>query len=276
MKNFLIIVLIIGIVGGTGYAVYYQVDQFNKEHNSEIAKENTTTNSESEEKKEELDVNSEEVTSLMKKVNIVNDVFAAGPKFQGYFYLKDKYTKNEIDNKIKLLIGLNSMNLKNRFERANDYEMGKAKLTASEVKEAIQSVFGKDISYQDVSYEQGDDVMFCATGLPTFNSQDNSYVIKEDGCGGVLFPIYQTKLIRATKYKDRIEIEEKALYVTSSPEDENNVTSNIYKPRKTELIAEKVTDDSQDNQFFDKTDTYKYTFQLKDGNYYFESVELVK
>lgn len=273
MKNFLLVLLMIIIVAGTGCAIYYQVDRFNKKTEVDTKTSEEQKEEKTEEKAEKLDVNSEQVTSLMKKVDVVNDFYSTGEQMQGYFYIKDKYTKNEIDDTIKLLIGLNSIDLKNRFERTNEYELGTVKLTALEVRNSIENVFGKDITYNDV--KEKITMPFCAVGAVTFNSEDNSYLITEPGCGGTLNPYYSTKIISATKYENRIEIEEKAIYITANTENENNITTNIYKANKTDLIAENITTSDYD-QYFDKTDSYKYTFKLEDENYYFESVEKIK
>lgn len=271
MKNFLLILLIIIIIGGTGCAVYYQIDSFNKKN--EEAKSNNQQE-EKQEKVKELDVNSEQVTNLMKNLNVVNDYLSTGEQLQGYLYLKDQYDKNEIVDNIKLLIGLNSLDLKNRFQKGNTDELGTVTLTSEEVRSTIKNIFGPTVIYNDVTKMDA-----CAVGSIAFNTQSNSYFIIEPSCGGVLNPFYKTKVISAKKYSDRIELEEKAIFIKPNGEDSNNITYNIYKPNKTDVIAEIVNlaNDSEDeySQYFDKTNTYKYTFKLENNNYYFESVEKI-
>ena len=83
----------------------------------------------------------------------------------------------------------------------------------------------------------------------------------------------------AAKYDDRIEIKEKAIYVVPNLQDMNNMTSNIYKANKLELISENTNVDNGSEEeyekYFEKTDTYKYIFKLENENYYFESVEKI-
>ena len=59
----------------------------------------------------------------------------------------------------------------------------------------------------------------------------------------------------------------------------NNMTSNIYKANKLELISENTNVDNGSEEeykkYFEKTDTYKYIFKLENENYYFESVEKI-
>lgn len=68
MKNFLIVLLIILIIGGTGYAIYYQVDAFNKKQESANSSEvNQTPNQVS------IDINSNEAKSILNLLDITNN-----------------------------------------------------------------------------------------------------------------------------------------------------------------------------------------------------------
>lgn len=68
MKNFLIIILIILIIGGTGYAVYHQVDEFNKKQ--ELESSSTTTKSSNQ---VSIDMNSTEAKDILNLLDIVNN-----------------------------------------------------------------------------------------------------------------------------------------------------------------------------------------------------------
>ena len=116
------------IVIVTGCGVYYQIDRFNKKDETKEVKPKT------EEKVEELDVDSEEVTKIMQNMNLVNDIskILAGDYEVGYFYLKDSYKETEIDNAIKLIIALNNTDL-SQLSTEND----EITLNADEVKTKI-------------------------------------------------------------------------------------------------------------------------------------------
>jgi hypothetical protein len=263
MKNFLIIVLMVVIVIVTGCGVYYQIDRFNKKDETKEVKPKT------EEKVEELDVDSEEVTKIMRNMNLVNDIskILAGDYEVGYFYLKDSYKETEIDNAIKLIIALNNTDL-SQLSTEND----EITLNADEVKTTIKKIFGPNFTYTDVERLEG-------CNLITFDSQNNNYNIKKLKCNKNDTSTYKTKIMHAKKYNDRIEIEEKAIYINSQLLDDGNTVYNIYKQNKKDMIAEgvKLNIDSKEEyeKYFENTDTYKYIFKIEDGNYYFESVEKI-
>ena len=151
MKNFLIIVLIIGIVGGTGYAVYYQVDQFNKEHNSEIAKENTTTNRESEEKNEELDVNSEEVKELLNILDINPSEQQENVYLQGIFTnLEGENTIHQLDNETKQQMILFSAMKNNLIKEVSETENPFCLNGCKAVLVSDANKFAKDLGINDL------------------------------------------------------------------------------------------------------------------------------
>ena len=53
-------------------------------------------------------------------------------------------------------------------------------------------------------------------------------------------------------YDDRIEIKEKAIYVVPNLQDMNNMTSNIYKANKLELISENTNVDNGSEEEYKK------------------------
>ena len=268
MKKFLLVILMIIIIVLTGCSIYYQIDRFNK-------KEKTSVKGNIEkpkEKVERLNTDSEEVTKLMNSINSVNkNISINGEDKMGYFYLKDSYKQNEIDDSIKLLLGLNTFDLNQLYQVDN-----KAILSAEEVKTSIKNIFGPNVTYNDVIKL---DTCNEKIAITTFDSTSNNYTVLAPACGGTLLPYYKTKIMSAAKYDDRIEIKEKAIYVVPNLQDMNNMTSNIYKANKLELISENTNVDNGSEEeyekYFEKTDTYKYIFKLENENYYFESVEKI-
>ncbi len=268
MKKILLVILMIIIIALTGCSIYYQIDRFNKKEKTSV-KENIEK---PKEKVERLNTDSEEVTKLMNSINSVNkNISINGEDKMGYFYLKDSYKQNEIDDSIKLLLGLNTFDLNQLYQADN-----KAILSAEEVKTSIKNIFGPNVTYNDVIKL---DTCNEKIGITTFDSTSNNYTVLAPACGGTLLPYYKTKIMSATKYDDRIEIKEKAIYVVPNLQDMNNMTSNIYKANKLELISENTNVDNGSEEeyekYFEKTDTYKYIFKLENENYYFESVEKI-
>lgn len=171
MKNFLIIVLIIGIVGGTGYAVYYQVDQFNKEHNSAIAGGNNK-NSESEEKKEELDINSEEVKKILDIVDIKPNVQQENVRLQGIFTnLEGENIVHQLDNAIKQQVILFSAIKNNTVKEITEQENSFCANGCKAVLVSDANKIAKDFGINDLDSIYPQELKYNGMYLSTWNGE---------------------------------------------------------------------------------------------------------
>lgn len=175
-----------------------------------------------------------------------------------YFYLKDKITIETMDNQMKLLLGFQKLNFPN-------------KVTSETLKNALTEIFGKNISY----FDEEMNIYVC----PKYEYNNNIYTAYS-GCGGAFFPKYDKKIVKSLKYNNKIEIYEQVIYIKYKFINNEREPSMIelYNADTETKLGETSIDSNQDNFeiYKDKLSTYKYTFNLEDGNYYFYSVEKVK
>ena len=98
-----------------------------------------------------------------------------------------------------------------------------------------------------------------------YDFSTNKYrMIDSPGCGGAVDHLVHTKLVSAEKNKDTIVLTQK-IYMTSG--------GVAYKTLDAEdIIDESCALDCDNETYFDKGATTKYTFRLtEEGTYYFES-----
>lgn len=253
----LVIVLIILVLSLGGYIVYDKVIE--KENNK---KENKNITEKKEEKKEELSITSEEVTGLMKKISITD----IDTSLTGWYYQKDKITVDDMDNQIKLIIGL-----QDNYDVEEEFQENRT-ISKEDIRNSIKKILGDDIKYQDENINSS-----CYGTAANYNEKTKQYELT-GGCGGVLIPLYKEKISKAYQTDKTIEIYQKAIYVEFESVDEEGIKENIYKTdRKTEIKKGILSEEDMDySKYFDLSDEFKFTFTKQGNNYYFSSVEKVK
>lgn len=266
MKNFLIVLCMVLVIGGTGYSIYYQVENHNKEN--ETTNNENTDNKKDNEVGENVDINSDIVTTLMNKFAVLNDTFVAG-SYSGYLYKKDNYTVNDIDNNVKLMLAGNQV-FSNHVP--DDTYLVPEPFTVSnkEMQSEIEKIFGSNIEYVDSNI-----TLNCKSEL-TYDTNSQTYIFNNvGGCGGVGIPIIKTKTVSATKYSDKLEIVEKMAYIDYT-EGSNGLIANVHKNvNDTSVIGTLSDNEDIFTLYGDKLDSYKYSFKYENGNYYFESIEKI-
>lgn len=248
MKKVLLGILI-GVILGTGGVFAYN-SFFNQSEKSM-----KTSKKEPEVKNEELNLNTQLVQTLYSYVKM-EESYLAGVTYIGIFEDKNKVLASELSQEIKNYLGYRQLNNKRYIEcpqnlldqsRCSSYEKGfpiseynntwTYAFGEEELKRNVELIFGKG------SYQAGDFKGCEEHGLCAYDSETQKYYDTDCGCGGVgWYP--ETELKSAKKVENKIELYE---YVK--------------------------------NDFDNQLDEYniKYTFNLnEDGNYYFESVELIK
>ena len=288
MKKVLICLCLIifgfGIGFGSNYFYSKQVSKPNKESSEKnVEKENS----------EDIEVDSPLVTNLMDIFHVFDTVYSDGGKYWGYFYQKDKYTVDTIDNQVKLLLGYlkqryldfgkNDTNFFDEFVNCKDCNEVYYEISKETLKKQIENIFGKDTSYQDMSFNGGynNKVIYDEnTGVYKINRKVTS------SFGGFHVPIYYHKIVKAVKYEDRLEITEKMFFAkgypysiyksTEIPEDGGDYKGLEYVGlSKMDENGIESLDDTME-AYEEQLNSYKYTFKYEKGNYYLNSVELVK
>ena len=228
---------------------------------------------------EELAVDDKLVTQSLAKINWkIED-----------FYKNDKLVVSDIDNDVILSIAFASIVSENKDVSA---------VSTVDLDKNIKNIFGSKTKYTtsnsvDVSYA------FIGCSRFTYDEKDSLYTREILGCdAGWRFNGIVSKVNKALKYDDRIEIYQKAMYYTSGSESTGpletidfykaNVTSNpegtdYYD--KSALIAENVKNPGSGTEFtktmnlddyYEKADTYKIIFTKENNNYVFTSIEILK
>lgn len=264
MKNFLIVLCMVLVIGGTGYSIYYQVENHNKEN--ETTNNENTDNKKDNEVGENVDINSDIVTTLMNKFAVLNDPFVAG-SYSGYLYKKDNYTVNDIDNNVKLMLATEQIYLKDSSFKSGNFPIIKTKV---EMQNEMQNIFGNSVIYADSN------ITLNCKGVGLYDENNQTYTFTEpEGCGGTLTPHIESKAVSATKYSDKLEIVEKMAYIDYT-EGTNGLIANVHKNvNDTSIIGTLSDNDDIFTLYGDKLDSYKYSFKYENGNYYFESIEKI-
>lgn len=247
MKNTLIGILIVGIIAGTGYGIYYQVNKWN-EKNKEVTTPKVETKS--------LDTDSEIVTKLMKDFSISeNKTITAKDEYLGYLYSKSIFNKSDISDEYKIYTALNDLT-KNSTEVTE--------IENIKVKEKIKDIFND--TYKDQSLTKD------SCNLPKYNYTNDKYIKGELKCNSEIIGKLVTKINSANKETDTITIT-KAIYYEEIIDNKTNIYANVDKKL---LIKENVSDSDIFNEYKNKIEKYKYTFKKNSlGNYYFEKIEKV-
>lgn len=261
-----LVVAIFIILGLGGYIIYDKVLSTEKESKQEESKKEEV-NKDEKEKYEEVSIDDEIVTKLIK--NVTADTIDV--KTAGYFYEKGKILNTEVSNQMKLYLAIQMI-------QGNPDEMEKnlSKVTPENIASAVKEIFGPDATYTDETLNDA------CRGMK-YNSKTQKYSAYY-GCGGALIPTYHGTIVKARKYNDRLEIDQKAMLITyeQSKTNTGDIIINIFNPNdKIDSFEIKSDDDWPEakdllEKYKDKLATYKYTFNLEDGNYYFYSVEKVE
>ncbi len=270
MKKILLSMLVVLMATGCSFTLNGKTEE---EKKNDVVEEKETY--------ESLSIDDATVTDLYKKINHVSNDYSFN--FIGAFYQTDNMSVDKMDNKLKLFLALN-----NATTTTDELEQTLF-VSESSLKTAMTDLFG-NINYENESLSATGG---CGFGYAQYDANNKNYSIGV-ACGGTGFPYYKTKLIQARKYSNKIEIYEKHIAVKPTWVKENNLDVEkdlIYKYFKlsndncngyecligTNLISENVTDlNTNLDQYMNQADTYKYTFQLENGHYYFYSVEKVK
>ncbi len=191
-----------------------------------------------------------EVPSYVDSTNNLNNM--------NYYYAQDKLDVATMQNKVKLALAVKNLDLTQLNQNAEgNYVLEEATLNSSFVE-----VFGPNATYQyediaGILTKGADGNLVLTANIPTATNTDS--VI--------------TKVKNSVTTETTLE-----LYVAPAYIAEDGV---VYtKVDKATPLAEGFTCPDKAacdlSNYYDKLDTYKYTFTISNGSYYFTSVELVK
>lgn len=194
---------------------------------------------------------------LMEKVE-----FTFSSKYYELFY-KRKVKASQIPNAAKLSLAGQSYRRKNK----SSYEM-----TKEEMKEELINIFGSNVKYKDEDFKAG------ACFADSMKIEDDKYKFL-GGCSGLdTKTSYKTKIIKAVKKENSIEITEKIAYLTPKTLDIQNDKASyyIYDKKEGKLLGT-IKEDEEFNidDYLKDLKAYKFKFIKEEDNYYFDSVKEV-
>ena len=256
----LVIILLIAVLGLTGFVVYDKVLKKDK------VEPNTTDNSDNERN------GNEEI----KDLNIYDDIVLklTYPSKILWFKTSDKnwdYEDFKVDSANRYaMMQIAAANVK----CIDDDDKVNAKCSAKEIESNFKKIFGPDMNYYNGDVEESN------TCLDIGEYKDGAY-IRQRGCGGdsVYSTIIYTKTYKAQQTEDNIYVYEYVQSVTVGLKDPMNYQSDgvAYLLDKQGNKLEEIDYDNYESiarkRINDgKADTYKWTFKKQsDGNYYFYS-----
>lgn len=179
-------------------------------------------------------------------------------EYENVYYKNDITEISKMDNNFKLL--LTYLNLPDEYFKSKE---DATIISGNDFKKQYKQIFGTS------KYTPNDIRYFCPS-IIKYEKSNNVYTY-DDNCGGDNFNGYVNKLIEARKYSDRIEIYEKVAFYFVD-EEEERIIYTINDNYSDLLIQTSLEGEFNIDNYLERLHIYKYTFNLKDGNYYFTKV----
>lgn len=283
-KNIFIVILVLLVLGLSGYIVY---DKFIKNESDNKPEENVNEREEKTEYKS-LNITSNEVTSLYKRFDVLNDREGIGGNFySGYLYRTDSLNDSEIPDDVKVLVGLdNALKECGTCETDADYGGSFLSIPKANLDKQVKKIFG-NVEYKTVNTKAVD----CSNQGYTYNQEKDTYETTIYGCGGS-FSKFRDEIIKAEKNDKELNIYVRvAFFEPITGNDSTDACASWY-VMDCVTNVEVYSDYAKKNKIFDtkedytqasfleknkeKLPQYKLNFKISGNEYYFNSVTKVK
>lgn len=277
LLKFFIIILILSVVGLGGYVVYDKY--FNKEPIPPKTEKK-------EEKTENLDVTSKEVTSLFNNINKLSHAWTS-EDYYGWLFKNDSLKVEDMSDELivaNALYHLYADCLENDLVcvEGSEDEIGTTIIKAPEVKEKVNELFG------NIEYKNSNTSSFDCGGKFTYNSDKDNYTAQAPACGyaGNSFATYDYGITKALKKDKELDIYVKVAFkyfdfILETDENDNITQDNmhyIYTDFNRKNKIDEIEDRAYDfNEVLEKhgelLPVYKLHFENENGKYHFKSIE---
>lgn len=191
-------------------------------------------------------------------------------EYFGYLYQNEKISQTEIDNQVKIYMAIRKVLTE---AKTTDYTK-KIEIKESEVTSALKQLFGQNVTFKHESLTGNT----CSYTKFEYDEDKKLYIQNPEDLDDCNYS-NDTILSKITEEKtlaDSIEIYEKVAYVVNSYNFETKqAIYNIYTDMTKQTKIASANEYSIDN-YLEQLNTYKYTFEKDNNNYYLKSVELVK
>lgn len=228
------------------------------------------------------------MNSFDNNLDLLDSVYSGMRYLYSSFYLNDKTTNSEVNDKVKFGI----IFAKYFFEEAKKEISYKFYL--SDINKRSKELFGTEINVNNILTEDGK-VDIGVYGMAfNYDRSDKSFNVSGGGIGDVSSGDIKTKITNITKNENKIEIVNKVMFIYSSM-GEDSIKLEVFKTATDDYnekfgLKNKITDLSKQantsnltakdiniDDYLDKLDSYKWTFiKSESGNYIFSSVDKIK
>lgn len=266
-RRLMVLLIILVFISVLSQGLYFYSLEYEKKSNTPVytdevgSKQNTEV--------EELNVDSEEVTSLINKVDVFNNQLESA-NFFGYFYKKDSYSLENISNKAKIYMALSNINFVDNEDLSDDKD--NVAIPKDLVKEKIQELFGEKATYEDEALvDDGND---CRIAYFGYDYVKENYILNSYGHNQAAYTNrVETKIKKATKIQDKIEIEI-MMYKAIPTKDGYTVYKDMNSNE--EITSYKYAEEVNIfDEYKDDLQKYKYIFVLENDHYIFSKVEKI-
>ena len=279
-KSFIVIVVILVLViFGLCAFIIYDKDLLNIRGNTNYENNEEKKIEKIEEKQEILDVNSEQVNTLINQiVGETNNIYTSGTKYFGYYFQQNELNSEDMDDDIILYTALKKFLGDKSITSFYDNNLS---ISKDDIVPIIKSIFG-NVKYDNKTIK----ITACDPGTFIYDNNTGLYTIESHGCGGAGTSLIKHKITGAIKKKNTIEITIAIVYVDCYS---NGMTDNCHfgnsidenqMVNKDDIILnvnkniDNLEEEFDFNAYMDRLNKFKFTF-TNDGNdnYVFTKVE---
>lgn len=271
----LIVLSLLVIVLTLGYVTYNKL--FNTKDNTNSGENYSNNNDKNDEKNiENLDISSQIVKDVMSRYN---DLYIS----EDNLYKNNEYSISSITDYDLVSTALSNVDTNKIAYCIWEESQLKDDVSIDELNSILDDLlYNKDISISTIK-SSSEEVSY---PIADYQINNIGIVLSDNGLkligpcdGGYGFIKYtDKKIIKAEKNDDYLFVYEKQAFGEDYMEDNNDkFLTNYYKDYARTAILEKglIRDADNPTPNWDLYNTYKYTFKNIDGEYFFESLELV-
>lgn len=251
-----------------------------------------------------LSVDNDLVKELFYRMNQfteLGDIAADGFDYD-FFYLKER-TVDDINDSLMFAITYCALYEKTVESLTTDEDFNNFRFSLADINKKSLEIFGKDIDVDkiieynsindpDLGYYPGYQANVDIRGKRfKYDRDKQEFSLTRYGLGGPDLVEYDTKIISAQKYRDKIEIVSKVMFelwiadveenvaklYRETTDNERTINNRIIKfDKEIADVSSQKYEDVKIDDYLDKLDSFKWTFTLNDnGNYIFNKVEKI-
>ncbi len=213
----------------------------------------------------------EEIPSVPDYYMLINSLNIAGlPKeYFGYFFQKESYTKEEVQNQVKIYMAIRQV----IAENADQYQdpSKELQIKQADVEKAVKAIFGKDTKIQLESLKGNS----CNYSAFQYDKKKKLYIQKPGECSEDQTMSILMEQSNMEILEDKVIFVVKAVFVDFTYNAESGVITYEYYNDISKKLSLGSSEQYDIGAFRDKAFTYQFTFIKDKGQYAFEKVERI-